>query len=87
MKTGVIVYVVGNKDRSDDFDEKNAARQLDVHADKVEFVFSGEKERDIADAWWHLTAKGMSRIICMAAELITPSTLRLIGREMQLAAY
>ncbi len=87
MKTGVIVYVVGNKDRSDDFDEENAARQLEVDADRVEFVFSGEPARDIADAWWHLTAKGMSRIICMAGELIAPSKVQLTGRQMQLAAY
>ncbi len=87
MKTGVIVYVVGNKIREDDFNEKEALKTLGVQADSVEFIFSGAKEADIAYSWWTMTVKGMSRIVCMAGEMISPSVIHLTGREMQLCAY
>ncbi|MGE0085877.1 MAG: hypothetical protein AB7S75_15825 [Desulfococcaceae bacterium] len=86
MKTGVIVYVVGNEAETH-FDEKQAAGNLGVTADRVEFVFSGQSEEDLAYSWWSMTRKGMSRIICMAGEMIAPSNIRLFGHEMQLSAY
>jgi hypothetical protein len=36
------------------------------------------------DAWWLLTVKGMKRIICMIAEVINRSELKLTGRELRL---
>ena len=87
MKTGVIVYVVGNRDAETHFDEKQALGTLGMKADRVEFVFSGQSEDDLAYSWWNMTRKGMSRILCMAGELIAPSNIRLFGHEMQLSAY
>ena len=87
MKTGIIVYVVGNNNPDDNFDEKQAVINLGVKADQVEFVFSGEACFDIADAWYAMIRKGMSRVVCMAGELINSSCVKLTGREMQLCAY
>jgi hypothetical protein len=84
MKTGIIVYVIGNRKSDPDFDEQAAVLGLNLEADRVEFVFSGETAYDLADAWLSLTRKGMGRIICMAGELLAGSRIRLNGRELQL---
>lgn len=87
MKTGIIVYVVGNNSPDSSFDEKQAAASLGIKADQVEFVFSGEACFDIPDAWYSMIRKGMARVVCMAGELISSSCVKLTGREMQLCAY
>jgi len=84
MKTGVIVYIVGGEDSYDDFDMKEAVRRLNINADRLEVVFSRSSNFDVMDAWWSLTAKGMKLIICMFAEVINLSELRLTGREFRL---
>ncbi len=87
MKTGIIIYVLGNEHPDEDFDEKKAVKELAVGADKVEVVFSGEKNFDIMDAWFRLTTKGMHRIVCMFGEIADHSAIRLTGREFQLCGY
>jgi hypothetical protein len=83
MKTGAIVYVIG-KENDKDFDVKEAVKNLIIEADKVEIVSSRSGHFDVMDAWWSLTAKGMKRIVCIIAEIINGSDLRLTGREIQL---
>ena len=83
MKTGAIIYVIG-KENDKDFDIKEAVKNLKIEADKVEIVSSRSGHFDIMDAWWLLTAKGMKRIVCIIAEIINGSDLRLTGREIQL---
>ncbi len=83
MKTGAIVYVIG-KENDKDFDVKEAVKNLKIEADKVEIVSSRSGHFDVMDAWWSLTAKGMKRIVCIIAEIINGSDLRLTGREIQL---
>ena len=83
MKTGAIVYVIG-KENEKDFDVKEAVKNLKIEADKVEIVSSRSGHFDIMDAWWSLTAKGMKRIVCMIAEIVNDSDIRLTGREIQL---
>ncbi|QTA88762.1 hypothetical protein [Desulfonema magnum] len=87
MKTGIIIYVLGNDPSDDAFDEKKAVKELEVGADKVEVVFSGEKHFDIMDAWFKLTTKGMHRIVCMFGEIAEHSAIKLTGREFQLCGY
>lgn len=87
MKTGIIVYVLGNQPSEENFDEKKAVRDMDVKADRVELVFSGEKCFDLSDAWWKLTTKGMNRIVCRHGEIAGQSDIRLRDRELQLCAY
>ena len=84
MKTGAIVYVVGKENLSKDFDMAVALNNLEIDADRVELVSSGSGHFDIMDAWWSLTAKGMKRIVCMIAEIVNGSDLRLTGRKIQL---
>lgn len=84
MKTGAIVYVVGKEYFPKDFDMAGALKNLEIHAARVELVSSGSGHYDIMDAWWSLTAKGMKRIICLIAEVVNGSDLRLTGREIQL---
>lgn len=86
MKTGLIVYVAGTESRDNAFDEERAVKSLGVDADRVEFVFSGEGEDSLAQAWLDMTLKGMARIVCMSGELVRPSLVRLTGRQMQLSA-
>lgn len=84
MKTGAIVYVVGKENLPEKFDMAVALKNLEIDADRVELVSPGSGHFDIMDAWWSLTAKGMKRIICMIAEIVNGSDLRLTGREIQL---
>ena len=84
MKTGAIVYVVGKENFPKNFDMAVALKKIGIDADRVELVSPGSGHFDIMDAWWSLTAKGMKRIICMIAEIVNGSDLRLTGREIQL---
>ena len=84
MKTGAIVYVVGKENFPKNFDMAVALKNLEIDADRVELVSPGSGHFDIMDAWWSLTAKGMKRIVCMIAEIVNGSDLRLTGREIQL---
>ena len=84
MKTGAIVYVVGKENLTKNFDMAVALKNLEIDADRVELVSPGSGHFDIMDAWWSLTTKGMKRIVCMIAEIVNGSDLRLTGREIQL---
>lgn len=87
MKTGIIVYVTGSK-HFQEIDEATLKTHLDLNADKIEVVISGEENcYDIWDAWWNLLVKGMHRIICVAAEFIGQNQIKLTGRQLQLCAY
>jgi len=61
-----------------------ALKKLEIDADRVELVSPGSGHFDIMDAWWSLTSKGMKRIVCIIAEIVNGSDLRLTGREIQL---
>ena len=84
MKTGAIVYVLGGEDLNDDLDMDVAVKGLDIQADRVEVVSARSNHFDVMDAWWLLTAKGMKSIVCMLAEIVNRSELRLTGRELRL---
>ncbi len=83
MKTGAIVYVIGKENVDNDFDMTEAVKNLKIKADKVEIVSSRSGYFNIMDAW-SLTAKGVKNIVCMIAEIINDSDIRLTGREIQL---
>ncbi|MFW6147592.1 MAG: hypothetical protein ACOC6B_04285 [Thermodesulfobacteriota bacterium] len=84
MKTGVIVYVTGNRELDDQIDFEQAAQGLNLEADRVEVVLSLDGDYDVMDAWWSLTAKGMTLIVCKMAEVANRSRLELTGRELKL---
>lgn len=87
MKTGVIVCVMGTPHSTGDFDESTAQQNLDIRADRIAFMFSGDSDQELSRLWLEMTQKGMSRIVCMAGELTGPSTIRLTGRELRLSGY
>ncbi len=84
MKTGVIVYVVGGEGLYDNLDMEVVVKRLDLKADKVEIVSANSNHFDVMDAWWLLMAKGMKRVVCMLAEVVNSSELKLTGRELRL---
>ena len=84
MKTGVIVYVVGGERLYDNLDMEVIVKRLDLKADKVEIVSANSNHFDVMDAWWLLMAKGMKRVVCMLAEVVNNSELKLTGRELRL---
>jgi len=85
MKTGVIVYIVGNVDIFDkNFDIIDAVKHLPIKADRIEVVTPTIGHFDVMDAWWMLTTKGMGLIVCMLAEILNSSKVRLTGRELRL---
>ncbi len=86
MKTGIIVYVLGNQSPDKDFDEREAVKNLNVKADRVEFVFSGQNSFDMSDAWLKLIQKGMNHVVCKYGEIEGTSVIRLKERELQLCA-
>jgi len=84
MKTGAIVYIAGAEEMGDDFDIKQAVKRLNLKADRVEVVSPEAGHFDVMDAWWMLVAKGMKYIVCLIAEVVDNSKLRLTGRELRL---
>jgi len=84
MKTGVIVYLVGKESLDDIIDFEEAGKGLDISADRIEVVTSMDGSFDLMDAWWLLTAKGMKLIVCMIAEVVNRSEVRLTGQELRL---
>jgi hypothetical protein len=86
MRTGVIVYVVGETPVQESIDIGAEVKRLQPETDRVEIVSGSTGQFDIEDAWWSLTAKGMQRIICMIGEMnaaggiqLKEKTLRLCG--------
>ena len=85
MKTGVIVYVVGNQESVKNLDPERAIKNLNIKADKIEIVIPATGESDVMDAWWRLTTKGMQKVLCMTAEVGESSNLQLTGNALRLA--
>ena len=68
MKTGLIIYVVGN-DTANFINDVTLQGQIPAWADIVEIVAQNNGHYDIHDAWWKLIARGIQRIICKIAEI------------------
>jgi len=49
----------------------------------IVYVAGSEKMKDDF-AWWMLLAKGMRRIVCLIAEVVNGSELKLTGRELRI---
>ncbi len=83
MKTGAIVYVIGGEKIGDDFNIEDAKKNLNLKADRIEFVSPNIGHFDVMDAWWLLMTKGMNRVVCVTAEVVN-NTLKTIGEELRL---
>ncbi|MDY6862238.1 MAG: hypothetical protein SV062_04525 [Thermodesulfobacteriota bacterium] len=84
MKTGIIIYIAGSHKIRDDFDIEFAVKKLNIRADRIEVVSPMAGHFSIMDAWWMHLIKGMSRIICLFAEMADNSELKFTGRELRL---
>jgi len=84
MRTGVIVYVVGETPVKENLDIGAQVKRLHPGADRVEIVSRDAGHFDVADAWWSLTAKGMQRIFCMVGEMNAAGGLKLQERTLRL---
>ena len=85
MKTGIILYVLGNEPTNlVDDTITQVAKNLMPDVDRIEIVSKDHGHWDISDAWWTLIVKGMHQIICTQAEYTKGNGLRLTGRNMRL---
>lgn len=86
MKTGIILYILGNQSINDSDDAvTKEAKQLIPDADRIELVSKDCGHWDVSDAWRTLIAKGMHKIIVKLAEHSKSEGLQLIGNEMRLS--
>jgi 3-mercaptopyruvate sulfurtransferase SseA len=85
MKTGVILYVLGNDDLEPAVDLEKEVKKLGIEADRVELVSQNAGHLDVSEAWWLLTAGGMQRILCSLGQLTDSGHLQLTGRVLRLA--
>jgi hypothetical protein len=84
MKTGIIVYIVGENAIKKGLDIEAEVRKQQPRADRIELVAKNEGHFDISDAWWSLTAKGMQQILCIAGEITAAGRLHLKDRVLRL---
>lgn len=84
MKTGVILYVVGENPMRENTDIGAEIKKLEPKTERVEVVAKNEGHFDISEAWWALTVKGMQRIICMVGEINGAGVLQMKNRTLQL---
>ena len=84
MKTGLILYVVGDEPAVFDtaFEAEHARQVLGV--DQVEIVAKTSGHFDLHDAWWRLTARGMNQVRCLTAEFRKDAGLMPLARELRL---
>ena len=83
MKTGLIIYVVGN-DTANFINDVTLQGSIPAWADIVEIVAQNNGHYDIHEAWWKLIARGMQRIICKIAEITDSGKIILTQRELRL---
>ncbi len=84
MKTGVILYVVGDEPVNRNTNMKDLVNKLPLIAERVEVISRNAGHFDVHDAWWSLIAKGMKHILCVLAEYTKTGDLRLTGRSLRL---
>ena len=84
MKTGIILYMVGDRQLAQNCDIRSEIKKVEPGADRVELVARNTGHFDIADAWWALSAKGMQRILCLMGEIGASGRLELKRRMLRL---
>ena len=84
MKTGIIVYIVGDQHIVQPSDPKAIVKKLKLNADRVEIVSRHLGYFDVHDAWWSLTSKGMQRILCTIATFNPYDGIKLKGQMLRL---
>ncbi|MEF8942556.1 MAG: hypothetical protein V5B78_07140 [Desulfohalobiaceae bacterium] len=81
MKTGIILYIAGERDPEWEMELKGLEKDLP----RAELYRLAESEDEVVNHWWELTAKGMHRILCQVAQLDADNTVRITERCMRLS--
>jgi hypothetical protein len=84
MKSGLIIYVVGEEPSNWDADFGKKTIQQTIPADLVEIITAKTGHYDVLDAWCSLMVRGMKRITCMIGEFTPNGKLALTGRQLRL---
>jgi hypothetical protein len=69
MKSGLIVYLVGEAELPEGFDLASQCRQIGYDADRVELAGSQGGFLQVEDAWHHLFIKGYGDIKLLVAQM------------------
>ncbi len=84
MKTGIILYIVGDEPENHTASTEPLVDHLPLAAERIEVISRNAGHFDVHDAWWSLSAKGMQHILCVLAEYTKTGELRLTGRSLRL---
>jgi len=84
MKTGVIIYATGNPPNDWSEEREKEACEFTDQGDLVRIITRVTGHFDVLDAWFELTSKGRSLIICKLASFDEEGKMRLTGRELRL---
>ena len=84
MKTGVIIYATGDPPHDWTEEKEGEICELETEADIVKIITRVTGHFDVFDAWFELTSKGVSLIICKLASFNEAGRMRLTGRELRL---
>jgi len=84
MKTGVIVYAIGDPPHDWTEEKESEIREVETQADMVKIITRVTGHFDVLDAWFELTSKGVSLIICKFASFNETGRMMLTGRELRL---
>ena len=84
MKSGLIVYVVGNEPPNWDQTSELINLKRIANVDLVEIITAQTGHFDVLDAWWSLLTKGMKHISCVIGEFSQTGSLTITNRELRL---
>lgn len=83
MKTGLIVYVTGDDSKLNEAEQKKMIKEQ-MKADLVELVSVQHGHYDINDAWRTLAARGVHRVLCVLAECMDMSNIKILNQKLRL---
>ena len=84
MKTGAILYVMGQTEIDEEIDTSAVIKNLGIQADKVAVVSATSGYEDIQNAWWMLLARGMKQILCLFVTTQDGATFQLTKQPLRL---
>jgi hypothetical protein len=84
MKTGIIVYIVGDEFPILRSDLKAIVKKLRLEADRIEIVSQQLGNFNVHDAWWSLTSKGMQCILCALGKFTSNGHIQLKKQMLRL---
>lgn len=84
MKTGVIIYATGEPPPGWSEKVEQGIREQLPGADAVEIITRKTGHFDVTDAWWSMTTKGMTQVLCQMAHFSDGGQLQLTEERLRL---